>query len=1229
MPKFTVSTKYGLMEVEADTQPSTAEVESWIGNNQAKQVAQETNTEVVNKAQPSISTTAIGTALEVGLPIVGGIAGAAVGTVLAPGAGTAAGAMGGAALMGGAANYIRQLMEVGEGARKDVSTGQVVASAAVSALPASLGAKAIQGASGYLKPILIRAGQGVATGAGAKAVEVAIDENRLPTWEEVALPAAAGAVLGGTLGAVERRYKVNGNLISNPVAAQAAQAGTGAGVGLYVYNEEREKGNENALGTAVMYGLLTYGGTHIPSLIARNKEAAARGAVNALGPEFVVGDDVVKGSAGLKNGFRASQQYSTELANDINKLVAATPDPAQTSADWLSVLDGVASPSVLPGDLREYALRFQKQREDNLPLLIAAYPKMKDVFVRNEDSYRRFAYRAFDGNAKRGVDWDVPAARDKFLSELADGFEKEAAKKKSPITRDQAEAYADNYMKRMVGDVGLLASGGDIDKTLIGGLSSPLKKKKDLSPAAREWLGMVDDPGTAAGITLQAQDRLILRAKYDRDLADFLITSGVGKRGNTQGLDEQHVLLFGQENPTIHGDLADIKVPKTWADAYATVNDPNLFGDNGMVKKFLAFSGFSKAMKTVGNIPEAMAPQAFGSIALAASSGSVNPVNIWRGFREAAYDMGWRGGNLTAKQRLDRLQELKYARSLGVLRGGADSQEIKTLMDSALTSDSWKKFYGRASDVYGFPDTAVRFSLWKHNAKKMEALGPEGVAFFGGDGYSKTEIDKVAARLTNDTFPTYDFIKRRLRQASAIGAANAFGSFEFEVLRNTKNNIVHTKRLLELSLKAKSQNTREEAAKQFAERAMALGGVAAATAAIATYGSRLLGTSEQDEKDLKKTLPPWDRNRAVTIKKNDDGTYTYVPLNYLMPHANMMGALTEAFTGGDPLPNLKSTFFGDDIGPLLTSATEMVTNTFYDTQVAITEPRDNVKLFERLVTRAFLPQFIVGTLTRVEKGIMGETNKLGTQYNLSDQAMRFLGVRAQTVDVLGSASVRIRDVAQPLGQELTGYKRILKGAYSKGDESLAGINEAAIYEERNRRYEAGQEQLGDIYRALKRQAEGSKAITDDKIIDAFRAAGVPNRLIIAAAMGHTVPMPRGIHQSHGEIVEAVMSDPKRRANARQELRNIAGPDRIMLGSLMESYGDYVQNERRGLTGIAKLFGGLTVGDGERADAIARSMSTFIRNGSPEVADALNRSLRRAGVITPQVQRQIRDRADRF
>jgi hypothetical protein len=384
----------------------------------------------------------------------------------------------------------------------------------------------------------------------------------------------------------------------------------------------------------------------------------------------------------------------------------------------------------------------------------------------------------------------------------------------------------------------------------------------------------------------------------------------------------------------------------------------------------------------------------------------------------------------------------------------------------------------------------------------------------------------------------------------------------------------------------------------------------------------MFGTTEQDEKDISKLVPQYDANKANIIKLNKDGSFSYTPINYIMPYANMTETLIEGISGGNPLPYVKTMVMGDDLGPLVTPAIEAINNTYYKTDIPITEPRDNAALAMRFVQRAFLPQAITGTLTRTEKALREETNKLGTKYTLEDQGLRILGARQNTMDILGSATARIRSTIEPLNGEVTGYRRILKGRMDPTTGELRGVDEPAVYAQRARNYELGQKELGEQYMALKRLSERTGAFNDTDIINAFRQAGVPNRLIAGAVFGYTVPMPRGIAESNSDIIQDILAKPDGQRNILAEIDARSNGDPFKKRQLLNTYKQIRVNDARGGDAITKLFNGLGVSDGERADAIYRAMSA-----RPEMANALKNKLMRTRVMTPDVYRQVKGFVD--
>lgn len=1212
MPKYIINTSKGAFEVEADREPTQQEAEQYVSGMAAVEEAPVLREEPKPQAgklpegelplrEQTTGEMLRGVALETVLPTLAGIAGTMVGTPI-----VGALAAGGAATL---ASYIRQSMEQGEGTRKDISGGEMVASGLTSLVPAGLGAKAVMGAKGLFAPAIIRATQGGATAVSAEVVKNVIDKGELPTWEEIAIPAAVGAVGGGALGAAEKRYQMAGNLIASPAVAQAAQAATGIGVGAYVYNDAIEKGETNALPKAVLYGTMAWGGTHIPSLIAQNPDIKQKVEYAVMGPESILGKKVTRNIESYQTMLTASRNEATGLGLSIKKEIEGSANPQQLTADVLQALDGRSSTNILPKNLKEYVDRTIELRSENAQFILKNFDLPDDIrtaIEKNDGYYLRTAYAAHDPKAKRGVDFDRPEDRAAFKAKLEKDILLENAKSGGKMTAAEASAEADGVMSRMLNDVGYLWSNNAPIRMTGGGPTSPLRHRGALSEEARKWLGEITDPAAKVANSLNAQARLVMHETHDQELRKLLLPSNGGGIGSLT-MQPGYVKLVGPDEPVLHRKLADIYVPKVWADAYREMLSPNLLGDNTVAKNWIALQGLSKSLKTVGNLPEAVMPQMIGNLALAASSFKVNPLEMVDAAKQAAKAFGWTGGAISGKARVEMLKEFKKLEGLGVIKSGAEAAELNTFMSQATVGKGFKDVMEKFSKVYSFPDTFVRYAIYKQNVKEIASFRP---------GLGMDKIEKMAADVTNDTFPTYERIARRYRQASALGLANAFGAFEFEVVRNTINQAKYAGRLMKEGFETKNAAMYAAGAK----RALALGSVAAATTGLATYGSYLLGTTDQDLEDMSRIGPVFNKGKAIIGQINDDGTYSAAPINYIMPYANSMGALNEAINGRNPLPYLKTTFLGDDLGPLLTSTTEAITNTYYGTKVAISEPRDNKLLMERLLTRAMLPQVVTGTMSRIEKAARGETNKLGQVYTFEDQLLRFGGIRSDRSDILGSAAVRIRDVAQPLGEELSGYKRLIKNKIDPETGQFVGINEEALYRERNARYMAGQEELSAIYRAMKRLGDKTEGVTDDKIINAFKAAGVPSRLITAAIFNYRVPMPRGIAESDTQIVEDVMNDPEKRANAKEFIAAKAGQDKFHKARLMEAYATYKENEGKKADGLTKLFGGLSVTDGERAKNIKWTLDTL----PPEAQRPFLNKLLRTGVATDEVMRQLAD-----
>ena len=1213
MPVFTINTSKGTFEVEANRQPTQEEAEQLV----AGPATREDTMKVAAEAEDTNLLTQVrGTLLEVGGGLLGGLAGFAVGGPV----GAAAGAGGGSAI----GNWIDQKLQERETGR-EVKLGQVAGAGIGAAIPGGIATKAVMKAQGFLRPMLIRATEGGVAAATATTVEKAIDEGRLPTFYDEVLPSAAmGAAFGGVAGGVERRYAQAGRFITNNAAAQAAQIGTGAAVSTYVYNRERERGNENALTSAAAAGIAAYGATHIPSLLAKmDKDALNR----AVSPERVVGSEIKMQSVERLNTAKALEDNAIDLATmakrEADKWNKANPTAQVTDADILSTMDGKASYGILPEPLAPIVQKWRQSRAEYSQYILDNYdnltPDIRDTIDRNmiEESYLRRSYAAHDPNAKRGVDYDLDADRQAYHKELSEQIYNESVRQARsrklppPESMEAAEAAASATMHRMLDDVYYAASGKVGVKTGTS-MGSPLMHRHELSPLARKWLGEVKDPFMIMKSTLSAQSRLVVHAKYDDEMANFIVNSGIGT--TTPGAQKGLVKMTFGDRPIIGEKLANIYVPEQFAKALGEVMSPNLFGDGPVMATFMKAATLSKAMKTVGNIPEALPTQAMGNLLLAATSGKVSLSNLAMGVKMAMRDIGWTGGD--PARNLKVADELKELRALGVLRGGTDSEELRTFMSMAAREKDTSKVLDKFSKVYGFADVAARYAIYRGNLTEVKQM-------YGSTGIPLDAMKRMAARQTMDDFVTQEMVPRRLRQASALTLANNFGAFEFEVARTAVKQVRYAVKLIQEGAQTKNQAMQLIGLKRLAS----MGSVAAGTAAAVTLFNRSQGILEDEERDLAKAVPSFDRNKANAFfyTNREKGEFAYFPMNYVMPYANMTNVLAQAYRGENPLPYAKSIIFGDDLGPLATPAIEMITNKYYGSSSEISPTNDKVALFERFASRAFLPQFFAGTLARAEKASRDVVSPMGTVFTEKDVARRLAGIRTTTLQYDKAMLPAFKDAVAPIAGELQGYRRIIRDRINRETGAYDNVNEALLYQESSARYATAQRQLRDLYlSAVRRSGKDG----DAKAIAIMEEAGVPSRLIAAAAIGYTEPMPRGIEESDSEIVdrlkEKYKGDPMRKSKIQQELFQMAGDNRVRRKGLYEAMSSGLREDLRAKAPISDIFAKLPVQSGERARAIGQATQALRQQGGEEAAAKFVQRLRRDGVLTPEVQYQIRN-----
>lgn len=1203
MGQYIVKTKDGEYIIDADRQPTVEEATAAI--QQQSVLAATTDRMAMGLSaseSPDFATTATDVAFDTIPALMGGVAGYAltrskVGATIGSSAGGAVG------------NWFKQKMQMDRGDRKEIKAGEIAQNALFSMPLPGIANVAASASKNIIKSMAIRAGEATGLAATASVVRSEMDDGRLPTFREFTQEVLPATAFGTAFGGVAAKYAKDGALITNQILAQGTQVSAGLGVAALAYNNAVENGDSSPLSKAFMYGVLTYGGTHIPSMLSKMTNTQIKGAV--IGPESVVSKDLPSILITSRNQIEAAQNRAASIGNAVNELISKSENPSSLTSDVISVLEGKISVNSLPKEFHPWINKYQRLNAEGGDLLLKLMDHLpegtqKEIRTNSKGgTYLRTTYAAHDPRAQRGLDYARPDDAKAFKKEIMDGFMDGPEKLPAEI----AEKRADAIMARMAGDVAYITSGEAGGAIKIGEKASSLMNTTDISPLGKKFLGEVRDPGVMMKNSLSAQARLITESQRDAAVAKALIDA---KLASTAPVGDMINLMIPADAPIYHKSLAGLYTSKVTAEAYKELVDPHLLGDGVINRTFMTVSTLAKAAKTVFNPLESIITQIYGNVALAASAFKANPLDIVRDFRTTAYaSLNVGGKKLSANARIRAINEIYEAQTLGVLQGGTDIQQLKEFAGMAFTGESSKAVIDKFSKAYGFPDGIFRYSIYKSNLKELLSFEPiKGMATEA----RMKELKIEAARITNDQFPTYDKIARRYRQLSAVGLANVFGAFEYEVIRNTKNQLTYATKLIQDGTK----NGNIEMQKAGIKRLIALSAVAGGTGGIATVISRQMGTTKEEENAAKHLMPSYNEGKTTAIKFTDDGKVVMAPLNYVFPHANMAGAVESVMKRENPLPSIKSSLLGSDLGPLLTGFSEFSSNTYYGTTVPISPTGNKKVLAERFLQQTFGPGVITGTFSRALKAYKKETNQLGSSPTYTDVLLRLGGVRANTYDVLGLASAAARTAVDAVTGNQTEYTQILKQSAARtGDGQVSSLNEPAIYNSRNNAYIGGQKKISDIYQALKiAQARSPKVITDDKIIEALSSAGVPNKLIIGAVWGVEIPMKRGLEDSNTDFIKKTMEgEDKESVKELIKIRSANNPQ--LYRDLMLAYADYRVGQARGVNGVTKLFIGLDSKSGERASML------HAVNKKMGVGDGLEKHLLKTGGLTGEDIRQLR------
>jgi len=1117
---------------------------------------------------PTTGEIVAGVGTEIGTSVGGSVLGGIIGGTLGAGffgIGAAPGALIGSAIGGFAGGFFGSMFAQDIEDQPDFSLGRALGAGVVSAVP--LGGSAVKGLRGGAKitssmvagAAAREAVKGSVLGGTEVTIKTAVDEGRMPTKEEFATYAGAGALFGGGIGAVTPKVsksldKFLGktfNEIDDEVAS-----------GVITYKDFKPLTQvEGADGERILRGQVEKVKARVQADIAADfiaNPGNLSGFKNRMLSIFAPSKLVGKEARNEILRFRKRITSVEELGGKIDKRIAAATaqDPSVAAKVDKYLAGGELDPSLgslsddlvvyrdrldeLQGEVIKYLdadymakmgpeklarvtnqiLRLReeagravnakakkklkkqikkatKEQEalEKTPKLIAKIKKSRELGNFTRREYRMFTDSDFVPDIKLRAKAQEEIANKKLQSRKFKDMEPEAAKAKA---MDEANEQLIKLEKQSAAARKLDPQSG------VGGrIDSPLMKRKEPGEFERAWLGEITETGERVRGTLTGIGRMVAREKTDRNIINIL------QRNN----------LLVPSNLAIKGTVP-LKLKAGVETGYnvspevqASINSLYINGGPerssnviiaGLQDLYSTAVGLSKATKVLLN-PPSYAVQVYGNAITLAGMG-VNPfAGGGRGARLALAEFGGFEKLLSpsgGKERRAFLKEVNDMARYGIKGENIVESDMRDSFNRGIFSKATEKPVGFFGKMYSVPDTIGRYVGWKAQQKMLKKIYPE---------LGDEQVKKLAAEIINDTYQNYDRLSSVVKRLSRMGIMPQFASFTAEFMRNQYNQAKIIKQMLQgnfgadLGLdisKASRSAMRVEGAKRLTALATVYGGTYAAIEAINRDG----GVTEENEQAIKNSLPSWDQNKTLAMRVSEDGkTVSYANISYISPHALGLAAFDAAMQD-KPIDSLASLLVGEFVGEgsFINRGLMEALNNRNNRGDKISYSEDDLEnAKERLIY--FVKESFRPGIAR-EYGKLDEALRGVGDQSVGQVLARQVGYRVNTVDIGESVMFAMRENKDNADGSSRGYKR------AKEDGKLRPEDLEVVYQQANDGRKQSMMAIAQRNNDLVKQG-----FTESERIEIMKDAGISSKDILATLDGAYNDLKRTSKPSTSEI----------------------------------------------------------------------------------------------------------------
>lgn len=1147
---------------------------------------------VVDEQGPSVKQIAGGMGAEIGV----GVSSQAAGAALAPF--TAGVSYPVLAFAGGVAGSIAaQKIEGAE----DISVGRALFAGIANLIPGSSVAKGavkagvkVNAAKVLAKKVAKDSLRGGVIGAAEATSIAAIDKQRPPTYEELLTYGGAGTFAGGAFSFIgesgSKLWKRIKGKTPDDVDAMVARGEI----------TPKELESIPALKEAALNLQNKVEEAPVVEFVMKKPSSIVTASV---APSKVLGEEIKDVALRAKSEIRAIDERGSILAKRIDKVISKQKNPEAAKVAVDKYLDGTADS--LPESLNEIKVDLDIGREtikeqqllllDNIDM--GRSPQAEGVAEEiaksvSEGDYLTREYEFFTNNKYR----PTQKQRDAVIDEISGQDMARAAKEGSTVSAEEARAKAIAYINELQSK-----KPSDVGRTIQfpTAIDGVLRRKKDVGPALRDYLGEITSPGERVRGTLSRTARVVQRDTSDAKIKELLVKGGLGTTEPMEGLVEA-TLKRGGEPSGVYVDRATQKA----LDILYVGDGARATSDvvaNTVKDLWQSSISLSKASKVLMN-PPAYAVQVYGNAANLMGMG-MNPLaGSGKAMRLALSEFGpIQNIHKSPESRRALLDDMREMTRYGIKGANIMESDIRSGLEGGKLGEWIMKPLDPLGKLYSVPDTAGRYVAWKHNQRAMQSIFPNA---------TPDSIKQLSANITNDTYQNYERLSKTVKGAARVGLIPQFASFTMEFARNQYNQ----GRIINKMLKGELGDT-VEGLGVVNKQAMMDEGKRRLASLTALYGLTLGGiaafnhengnTAEVDAALKESVLPEWDENKLLMAsydKETQSGKYANP--SYVIPHTVGMSALQQGLQG-KPISGVGNMLAEEFVGEgsfVARSLYDAISGRDSSTGKRISAETD---LAKETIDRAaffFRDAFSPGFMREKEKYDKASRG----QGNLSktDVIARQAGYRVNSFDVKEQARFKIgRSVANA---------NLAKSRYSaaRDYEDMSPEQLEDAYKNNNSAFIDAQNK--NISHAKNLSALG---LTDNERIQVLRDSGM-GAIDVLGAINGTV---RDIPKVDRITPTSVWSDqvfPLSDKDRVTFIRNLSKTDRKMAAQLTAKDKADRIDRHRNVSPMDSLIRTLGVSDGARAN--------YILNESKKYEDpkAYINLMRRKGVVTKEVSRQI-------